>query len=409
MDPLVANLLWAALLGIALGAIVGVLVAASGKRRGEGGDPSGPVPLTSLRYVLEGDGDDGALVLSRLPSGDPEALAAAFGLGELFRRKGDLGRAVRIHEAILAVPGLSAEWRAGATFELGLDFRRLGMFARAMEAFEKVVDADPFHAEALRELRELCEEVGDWEGATRHQERLEGLRGAQPALSAHLHAGHARKLLSERCLDDAARVVALGEAADPRSADVRVAGAELHLARGEGAEAVAALSEALELRPEILSAIVPLLEGAFLAQDRYPALGDFLGERLEANPDDASLRLALARHLRRRRLLDEAAGQLRRILEADPQNGEARLELGELLLEGGPADGLETELRALLKGPGNTPRPFACGGCGMELTQFFFRCPRCYGWDTIGRIRPPKAAEHDIPRLASATGGADDE
>jgi len=371
---------------MAVGAIIGVLAAAAGKRRKDQDDDGpGRAYLSSFRYVLEGDSDGAIEELSRRSADQPDTLATSFALGSLFRRKGDLVRAIRLHEAMLETPGLSPEWRRSVEYELGVDFRRLGMFSRAIASLEKVVEEVPDHREALRELREICEEIGDWERAAHHQTQLEQLGASAPSLSAHLHAGHARKLLAELRLDEADQALERAFAASPTSADAFVAKAEVALARGDGKSAVAALEEALELRPEALPAIFPLLEAAFIAQSAYADLGPFLEARLHLNPDDPSMRLALARHLRRRRLVPEAAAELRKVLQDHPQLGEARLELGELLLDGAIPGDHRIERRALLKGPGNPLRPFACGDCGMELTQFFFRCPRCFAWDTIAR------------------------
>ncbi|HWV38014.1 MAG TPA: tetratricopeptide repeat protein [Vulgatibacter sp.] len=387
MDPLVANLLWAALVGMAVGAVLGVLLAASGKKRGaEGGE--GRAYLSSFRYVLEGDSDGAIEELGKPGAGGPDGLAAAFALGAFFRRKGDLVRAVRLHEAILATPDLPADGRRSAKFELGVDFRRLGMFSRAVELLEEVAREAPADREALRELREICEEIGDWERAAVHQARLEALGESSPSLLAHLHAGHARKRIAEQDLEGAAAAVARALATDPRSADAKVAEAELFLAREEGADAIASLDAALRSRPEALFSVFPLLEAGFAAQGSYEELESFLRRRLEEAPGDPFLRIALSRTLRRRRLVAEAAAELRKVLEAHPHLAEARLELGELLLDGATAQEMRTELRALLKGPGNPPRPFACSDCAMELTQFFFRCPRCFGWDTIARSEP---------------------
>jgi len=384
VDPLVANLLWAALVGMAVGAVLGVLLAASGKKRSaEGGE--GRAYLLSFRYVLEGDSDGAIDELGKTGEGSPDGLAAAFALGAFFRRKGDLVRAVRLHESILATPDLPAEGRRSARFELGVDFRRLGMFARSIELLEDVAREAPGDREALRELREICEEIGDWERAALHQARLEALGVSSPSLSAHLHAGHSRKLIAEQRLDDAAAAVAKALAADPLSADAKVAEAEVFLAREDGVAAIGALAEALRLRPEALFSIFPLLEAGFAAQGSYEELEAFLRARLEEDPGDPFLRIALSRTLRRRRLVADAAAELRAVLEVHPDLAEARLELGEILLDGATAQEMRTQLRALLKGPGNPPRPFACSDCAMELTQFFFRCPRCFAWDTIAR------------------------
>jgi lipopolysaccharide biosynthesis regulator YciM len=397
LDSTLSQILWATLLGMALGAILGVLFAAMGKKRRRERAATKAF-LTSFRYVLSDDPDAAIEELTRVAGVTPEAIDTYFALGQLLRRKGDHARAIRIHENIILCPGLPPAAKQAAARELAHDYRGSGLFGRATEILERVIANDPASRDALRELREVAEEAGDWERAVRVEERLAELGAGDPSILAHLRAARARALLGAGDVDGAAAVAAAALAAQPESADARAANGEVLLARGEADAAIAALTAAVDARPDALSLVFGALEEAFARQGAHAGLGVLLGERLRERPDDPFLRLALARHLRRRGLGAEAAALLRKVLEADPGLLEARKELAEILLAEGTAEELRGELAALLSGLASPVRPFRCRKCGVELAAYEYRCPRCLAWDAVerspapSRERPPEAA-----------------
>src|SRR5690606_8820257 len=129
-DPVVAKVLWASFLGVAVGAALGVLYAAAGKRRDS---EARTAYLDSFRYVLEGDPDAALEALALSDARHPSAIATAVALGTLFRKRGEWGRAIRIHESLLRSPHLGPEWKATVALELGMDFRGAGMVSQATE------------------------------------------------------------------------------------------------------------------------------------------------------------------------------------------------------------------------------------------------------------------------------------
>jgi lipopolysaccharide biosynthesis regulator YciM len=445
VDPTLSQILWATLLGMAVGAILGVVFAAMGKKR-QRERAATRAYLTSFRYILSDEPDAAIEELTRVAGITPEATDTYFALGQLLRRKGDLARAIRIHQNLILHPDLPPEAKRVAAFELARDYRASGLFGRGMEVLEKAIALDPRSAEALRELRELAEESGDWERAIDAEERLAALGAGDPSVLAHLRAARARALLAAGDGEGAAAAAAAALAACPTSADARAAHGEVLLARGEVDQAIAALTAAVDADPDALALVFGTLEEAFARHHRALArpegagsatggpgagsrggragdggqsggtgmgvtagptalgpqpvsgLGVLLGERLKHRPDDPFLGLALARHLRRRGLTAEAARLLRKVLTADPGLLEARRELGEILLAEGTAEELRGELAALLAELESPLRPFSCKKCGLELSAYAFRCPRCLAWDAVerrpgpGRERPPEAA-----------------
>lgn len=375
MDPVLAKILWASFLGVAVGAALGVLFAAAGKRRDT---EARTAYLRSFRYVLEGDPDAAIEALALSGSSGSSAIATGVALGALFRKRGDWSRAIRIHEALLRSPSLSPAWKKTLALELGMDFRGAGMVSQAVEVLEGLVARDPSHQEALLLLRQMSEESGEWEKALDYHEAWERVAGPSPSVRCHLLVARARAMLREGRTEGLEPILARARACEPNSLDLRLLEAEIAAARGEGEKALALTASLVDERPALVFRALPIVEEVAHAE-----VVDFLEARVERAPRDRFLLLALGkRHMEEGRR-DQAAELLWRLLDEAPSLIEARQALGRILLEGGDTQTLRTHFGSLLLDAGRGRRLFSCKRCEVELAEFWFRCPRCSAWDTI--------------------------
>lgn len=375
MDPVVAKILWASFLGVAVGAALGVLYAAAGKRRDSAARSA---YLDSFRYVLEGDPDAALEALALSEARRPSGIATGVALGALFRKRGEWSRAIRIHESLLRSPSLGPAWRETVTMELGLDFRGAGMHSRATEVLDELVAQNPRHQEALLLLRQMSEESEEWEKALGYHEAWEAVAGPSPSVRCHLLVSLARARLRREEAEGVEAIVQRARACDPASLDLRLLEAELTLARGEGEAGLEMAAAVVDQSPALIFHVLPLVEAAAPA-----AVIAFLETRLERAPASRFLRLALARKLHAAGQGERAVSILRRLLEEFPGWTEARQTLGQILLDGGDTEAIRTHLGSLLLDTGRGRRLFACKRCEVELGEFWFRCPRCFAWDTI--------------------------
>ncbi len=123
-------------------------------------------------------------------------------LGNLFRQKGEIERAVRIRQSIIARPNLTQPVRLQALYDLGLDYRKGGLFNRAVESFQEVLNADPSHTEANRELITLYEEMREWEKAFEALRRQDKLTGQDSrAVLAHYKTESGKEYVNAGQLD----------------------------------------------------------------------------------------------------------------------------------------------------------------------------------------------------------------
>ncbi len=358
---------WIALATSALAAIVALLATDRRRRRDEA-----QAVLKGVRSVISGDPDAAIEALSDAARlGTPEAVETYLALGALFRRTGDLARAVRLHRNMLLGPALDPARRGEVERELAEDYRRSGMLAEAAEIYGRLAPADPVAAEGLRDVRV---EQGDLAGAVEVQRRFG--REPDPVL-AHLLAARAREAAGARPTD---AVVFAHEAlrADPSSADALLALAEGEGARGDAAAALAAVGRALDADPRAAVLAWPALARAADAAARV----SFVRARLEAQPDGAALHLLHARALRRAGRNGEALAAVRSALAKD-RSGEVTVAMRELLREAeapGPDD-LAARHELLVSALLRRARPLRCARCGAETSARAWRCRRCGAFD----------------------------
>jgi lipopolysaccharide biosynthesis regulator YciM len=363
--------LWTLAAAASFLAVVAILVADRLKRRRD----EAQAYLKGVRSVISGDPDAAIEALSDAARlGTPEAVETYLALGALFRRTGDLSRAVRLHRNMLLGPALPPARRSEVERELAEDYRRSGMLAEAAEIYERLAPGDRVAAAGLRDVRL---EQNDLAGAVEVHRRL-AQAGPDPIL-AHLLAAQAR---AEGAADPSRGVALAREAlaALPASADALLALAELEAARGDASAALEAVGRALDADPRAATLAWPALA-------RVPEAARvevFLADRLAADPGAAALRLLRARALHRLGLTPAALAELRRALE-DDRSGEVTVAMRELLREAeapGPDD-LPARHDLLVAALLRRARPLRCSVCGAETATRAWRCRRCGAFDSF--------------------------
>ena len=331
--------------------------------------------LKGVRSMISDDPDAAIEALSdaaRLSS--PEAVETYLALGDLFKREGDVTRAIRLHRNMLHRPGLPAGRRAEVERELADDYRRAGMLADAAEAYRKLMAAgDAVAAEGLRDV--LVQQGRYAEAVDVHRTRCV----PDARLLAHLLAALSREL---REGEPAAALAAAREAEeiDPRCADALLALSEALSASGDVPGATQALERALAAAPGWALLAWPALAG-------LPAevAGQVLDRALADRPDDPRLLTLRGRSLVTAGRPAEALAPLREALAKDG-DGEVTLALRELLREAAPPGPAELVGRhdlmvaALLRSAGL----LRCRRCGGGAVVRDWRCPRCGVFDAYG-------------------------
>jgi lipopolysaccharide biosynthesis regulator YciM len=287
----------------------------------------------ALLAVLDRDLPRAERLLSDAVELDSEDADAYLALGRVYRLRGELGRAIRIHQGLLLRPELGARERRAALAELGADFRQGGFLRRAIASYEDVLAQDPGDRGALGALARLYRDARDFAAAIDAERRLARIEGRDSAgLEAELLVELAEVARAEGRAADARRALKRALARDRNCVRAWIALGDADAETGRLRRALAAWRRVPEIDRAAGPAVYPRLASALAAAGRAPEHEAWLRRQLEAAPDDAGARLALARALAGRGAVDDAVAEVRAVLARQRDAIEARVALGRLLL-----------------------------------------------------------------------------
>lgn len=290
----------------------------------------------ALRALLAEDYERAEEALTALVREDSRDVDAYLGLARLYRRRGEVGRAIQVHQNLLLRADLTHDARVEALTGLADDFREGGFQRRAVAAFEEVLAHDSKHRGALEGLLAALTDLEDYEPALAIQHRLARLETPDdPDAEVSLLTRMAESAHAEGEADRARKQLKRALRKNPRHLPARTLLGELEALRGKNKAALAAWRQVAELGGKAAASIYPKLASAFASQGRGADHESFLRELSKQRPDDPALGVALARALGQRGDLDAAVDELRRLLDARPRDLTARIVLGQLLLSDG--------------------------------------------------------------------------
>jgi lipopolysaccharide biosynthesis regulator YciM len=331
-------------------------------------------------------------------AGDP--LEIRLILGNLYREKGQVGRAIQEHQQLLQRPDLRKLEHANVLLCLGLDYKTGGFVDRALEAFTEVLRLDPDNQYALANLEKLYEEQHQWSEAYATRRRLaaassDGAQARHQEILAFLE--NEIGLAALKRMDYAAAMQRFGAAIelDARNPPAYLNLGDVRFLQGDPRGAVEAWERMVDRVPERAYLAFARLEGA------YPKLGEngrfeaMCRRLIAANPKDWRARLALASHVSAR---GGSAEGLELLLEALAQNPHA-LAIHQAIWHTLSAldlpQALVTRYVALARESVFYFDAHICVRCRYRSTELLWQCPHCHEWNTFveERIAPAKDAE----------------
>lgn len=290
----------------------------------------------ALRRALEDDLDAVEELLARLARHDPGRSDVHLALARLYRRRGEIGRAIRVHQNLLLRRDLPERLRDEALGGLAADFRRGGFLQRAIASYEELLARHPRNRAALRAMVQLLCDARDFERALELARRLARVEGLDPRpVEAGIRVQAAEAAQAQGSLEAARKLLRQALRRDARNARGWARLGEVEAERGRTRRAVAAWRRALDLDRRLAHEVHPRLESAWAKLGRPEEFGSYLRGLLRERPGDAATRLALARTLAEGGATEEALAQIDQLLERSPDDLRAHVLRGRVLLEAG--------------------------------------------------------------------------
>ncbi len=357
-----------------------------------------------LNYLLNEQQDKAIEVFLRLAEVNQDTVETHYALGNLFRRRGEVDRAIRCHQNIIAKPALTERQRTRALLELGEDYMRAGLLDRAERLFAELVENDAHTPSALRHLLDIYQQEKDWHKAISIAKQLSRTRqNSMGHIIANFYSVLAEESLAEARIDEAKAYLRQARQYNPESVRSCLLEARMAEQQQDFSKAADAYLDAYQhgndYLPEILPALLRNLQAGGQEQKIHEYLDRFIEETHGITPVIARTRLYeseegsqvaaafLISFLREHPsvqglayLIDmnstnqsadlppgDLPGTLSKPMSDDSSNREILLELTHQLLKNQPV--------------------YRCKHCGFSGQQHQWQCPSCKRWDTTHRIR----------------------
>lgn len=350
--------------------------------------------VLGLNYLLNEQSDKAVDVFIKLLEVDSDTVETHLALGSLFRRRGEVDRAIRIHQNLIARPQLRVEERKEALMALGQDYLSAGVFDRAERIFLEVVELGTGREmRSLQGLLTIYQQEKSWEKALETIKKLESVNGQGFHIqAAHYYCEIAQLALKKNAFEKARQAIKQAITADRKSVRASLMQATLDIEQGFYKQAIRVLKRVPYQDPEFLSEILEPLVLCHEKINEMPACIHYLEATLLDIPR-ASTIFVIAEYLRKEKDLATAIDFVSEKLRTHPSiRGLNRLILWHLESAYGKVkDKLMMLYDITTKFLENKPI-YRCSHCGYGGKHLHWHCPSCKQW---GRMKPVQGLEGD--------------
>ncbi len=358
-----------------------------------------PHYMLGLNFLVGGQIDPAIAELTRAAESAGDALEIRLILGNLYREKGQVGRAIQEHQALLQRPDLRKLEHANVLLCLGLDYKSGGFVDRALEAFNEVLRLDPDNRYALSNLEKLYEEQHQWAEAHETRQKLAAAdgdgdtpRARHEEILAFLENELGQAAQKKGDATEASKRFEAAIALDARNTPAYLNAGDLRIQQGDVAGAIGTWERLIAQSPERAYLTFPRFENAYRktgATARFPELCRRL---IASNPADWRARLALGRHLSTAGAPGESLEILFEALVQNPHALALHQSIWQTLSQLGLPPALVSRYIDLTRDAVFYLDPHICMRCRYRSTELLWQCPHCHEWNTFveERIAPAK-------------------
>ncbi|MEF3091384.1 lipopolysaccharide assembly protein LapB [Enterobacter sp. 10-1] len=345
--------------------------------------------VTGVNFLLSNQQDKAVDLFLDMLKEDTGTVEAHLTLGNLFRSRGEVDRAIRIHQSLMESASLTYDQRLLAVQQLGRDYMAAGLYDRAEDMFKQLVDETDFRLSALQQLLQIYQATSDWQSAIDVAERLVKLgKEKHRGDIANFWCELALQQMANSDMDKAMSLLKKGAAADRNSARVSIMMGRVWMEKGDYPKAVESLERVINQDKELVGETLEMLQTCYQQLGKIDEWETFLRRCADENTG-ATAELMLAQILEQREGIEAAQSYVTRQLERHPtmrvfhklmdyhlneaEEGRAKESLGVL------RDMVGEQVRS-------KPR-YRCQKCGFTAHTLYWHCPSCRSWSTIKPIR----------------------
>jgi lipopolysaccharide biosynthesis regulator YciM len=350
-----------------------------------------------LNYLLNEQPDKAIDVFLKLAEVDSETVETHLALGALFRRRGEVDRAIRVHQNLVARRSLDDAHRGYALYELGRDYMLAGLFDRAENLFKELVERGLQQKRALRGLIEIYQAEKEWPKCLETAEALQRLASVPMGTEiAQYHCELAEEYLRDGHTDRARSHLLDAQAVDADCIRASLLHAHMEMSAGDPETAALLYRRVAQRGPRYLPAMLPALLECWRRLGRDSIMTEL--EALFGQHPSPPLMLRLCEAI-----LSERGVAAAREFLVDYLSQHADLSGVERLLAlrlgvQHPASAEDRVLLDVISHQLALQPVYQCDQCGFEARDLHWQCPRCKHWGSIKAVEPEPIAQPPVLR-----------
>ncbi len=336
-----------------------------------------------LNYLINEQPDKAVDVFIKLLEVDSDTVETHLALGNLFRRRGEVDRAIRIHQNLIARPQLDKQYKVQALSALGQDYLRAGVLDRAERLFQELVKMGEENQQSLRFLIHIYQQEKDWVKAIESARKLQAITGeSMRSIVAQYYCELAIQAREQGHIEEALSHLKNASVIDAHCVRASLIRAELNIEAKRYKEAIRCYKQVKLQDPDYLSETVASLVECYQKLDEEDQLIVYLKECLKDYPR-ISFVLAISNHLRRCKNDKAAIDYIAEQIQSHPSlRGVGHLV--ELYIANSAGDSKEklTILYHFVDRLLEDKPIYRCSHCGYSGKTLFWLCPSCHHWLT---------------------------
>lgn len=344
-----------------------------------------------LSLLLNEQPDQAIETLVKIAQLDPETIELHFALGNLFRRRGETERAIRVHQHLANRDDLKARDRDHAAYELGRDFLRAGLLDRAEASLNRVGNGK-FSAPAKESLLEMYQIERDWTKAIIAATELEGLQGKSHHTEiAQFHCELGQEALQRKDLAALESSIRQALLAIPNHARALILQGDYLVAMERPAQAIEAWDIIAQTHPAYMHLLADRWMAAHTSLDKAEAGLARLCELLKSQAAGELLDI-VQKHMTEIHGPQATEVMLVEVMQHSPSLS-ALSKLAETRLALAQSNGSVERISdlmatlGLLKKRTTSLARYTCGNCGFRARRFYWQCPGCNHWEAYSPRR----------------------
>lgn len=345
-----------------------------------------------LNFLLNEQPDKAIQVFIDMMDVNADTVETHLVLGNLFRKRGEVDRAIRVHQNLIARPALDAEQKSNALLELAKDYMTAGLLDRAEGLFQELIDHGHQIEEACSLLQRVYEQEREWPAAiviAEHKSRQR--RPELKSMVAHYYCEMAEDALRHNEQRTARAYIRKAYVHDSFNPRAMVLDGNQSMLSEEYKAAIKAFTQVVELAPNWFPLVADKMQEAYERMGREKEWLSFLKKHLDES-NDIYLHLAYMTTLLKQGHIEQA----RMLLDARVLNEAITLDELDLYLQyqslshRGDVEEMVRHLRQWVRARLNAEAGYQCDHCGYQARAMAWQCPSCHHW---GSIKPRNLKE----------------